>query len=72
MYDDSEYSYSLIVELDTPPCPEISGDWPLDPVISQSTFMGMAIPVGQGIGSFVAGWSKYLISDMKVLGLMEK
>jgi OCT family organic cation transporter-like MFS transporter 4/5 len=53
-----QYGYSLVEELDLPPCTEM-GDWPLKAVVSQMAFINMGYMFGMLVGSFVFG----IISD---------
>lgn len=48
------------MELDLPPCSKLDPSWPLDPLISKATFLGMSYMFGQLFGSFVAG----LVGDL--------
>ncbi len=50
IYDDSDYEYSLVSELDTGTCEEEDEDWPLYPVVSRNSLLGLAYATGMSIG----------------------
>ncbi|TRY79719.1 hypothetical protein TCAL_01982 [Tigriopus californicus] len=60
IYKKAEYGNSLVMELDLPPCSKLESNWPLDPLISKATFLGMSYMFGQLFGSFFAG----LVGDL--------
>ena len=47
------------MEFDFAPCTELYPGWPLDPLISKGTFLGMGYMFGQFVGSFIIG----IVSD---------
>ncbi len=51
VYDDSEYAFSLIADLDVGTCQGLEkGTWPFYPVISKTSFLGMSYMLGMFIG----------------------
>lgn len=56
--DNASFGYSLVEELDLPPCSD-NAEWPLNPVVSQMALINMGYMFGLLIGSLVFG----LVSD---------
>ena len=46
----SAYAKSFVMDLDLAPCAKLDESWPLDPVFSKATFLGMGYMIGVLIG----------------------
>jgi len=53
IYDTSDYDHSMVYELDIGNCgSDYDSDWPLHPIISRASLLGIGLAIGQIIGIF--------------------
>eukprot|EP00095_Tigriopus_kingsejongensis_P012121 maker-scaffold97_size377342-snap-gene-2.15 protein:Tk12121 transcript:maker-scaffold97_size377342-snap-gene-2.15-mRNA-1 annotation:"hypothetical protein LOTGIDRAFT_108526" len=55
VFDESQFRNSFIMDKELAPCSKLQDRWPLDPIISRASFLGMSYMFGQFFGSLLGG-----------------